>query len=158
MVTPDRLRTHQVAESHSLSMMSPIQAEETQNLSRVRQDPHSIQNTTLSYPRIPRLVPKSAKSATPTLDSQFQVNASHVQKPFSLIVPVNILFHYTFSSLGSRHVRMKVQERAAQCQLAHNAVRRFGMKSKCPDCPTSRPSFLIPAVPETIRSEFVIQF
>ena len=107
MVTPDRLRTHQVAESLPLSM-APIQAGEIQTLSRVRRDPHSTQNTPLSHPRIPRLVPKSAKPAMSTLDSQFQVNASHVQKPLSLIGPVKHLLSLDVLSLSSRHVRTKV--------------------------------------------------
>jgi len=41
-------------------------------------------------PRIPRLVSRYAEYDPPAVDSQFQVNASHVQKPLSLIVPVSL--------------------------------------------------------------------
>lgn len=73
MATPDR------------GNIAPIQTGETQNLPRLRRDVYSTRNAPLSYPRIPRLVSKNAKSATSTLDSQFLVNAGHMQKPLSLI-------------------------------------------------------------------------
>jgi len=96
MATPDRIRTHQVTESLPPNI-APIQAGETQNLPRLRRDVHSTRNTPPSCPRIPRLVSKNAKSATSTFDSQFQVNAGHVQKPqaLSLIVRVSLFIHQT---------------------------------------------------------------
>jgi hypothetical protein len=95
MVTSDRVPTQKATESLPFSV-APVQAGEPQSLPRVRRDVHptrpTFQNASPSYPRIPRLVSRYAKSATPNLDSQFQVNASHVQKPLSLIVQVRIFF------------------------------------------------------------------
>ena len=92
MATPDHIRTHQVTERLPPNI-APIQAGETQNLPRLRRDVYSTRNAPTSYPRIPRLVSKNAKSATSTLDSQFQVNAGHGQKPLSLIARVSIFVH-----------------------------------------------------------------
>ena len=105
MVTSDRVPTPKATESLSLSV-APVQAGEPQSLPRVRRDVHptrpTFQNASPSYPRIPRLVSRYAKSATPNLDSQFQVNASHVQKPLSLIVQVRLFFlHVTPSASHS---------------------------------------------------------
>ncbi len=99
MSTPDRIRAHQVTES--LPNIAPIHAGETQFLSRMRRDVHSTRNAPPSYPRIPRLVSKNAKTASSTLDSQFQANASQVQKPLSLIIPVSLFSHKIFLSLNS---------------------------------------------------------
>ena len=111
MVTPDRIRNHQVTERLPLGV-APAQVGGTQNLSRVARDAHPTRNTPLSYPRIPRLVSKSAKSAVSSLDSQLQVNASHVQKPFPLMVPVNHLLSLDILPLNSQHARMKAPKRA----------------------------------------------
>ena len=88
MAIPNRVGAHQVTESLPPSL-APIQAGETQNLLRLRREAYSSRNAPPSYPRIPRLVSKDAKSTT--LDSLFQANASHVQKPLSLINPVSPL-------------------------------------------------------------------
>jgi hypothetical protein len=98
MATPDRIRTHQVTESLPPNI-APIQAGETQNFSRLRRDVYSTRNAPPSYPRIPRLVSKNAKSATSTLDSQLQANASHGQRALSLIVPVRLFIHQTLFTL-----------------------------------------------------------
>ncbi|KAF8263145.1 hypothetical protein EI94DRAFT_619193 [Lactarius quietus] len=45
----------------------------------------ACQNQPYSYPRIPRPVTRQGNTPKATLDSHFQVNASHVQKPLSLI-------------------------------------------------------------------------
>ena len=140
MATPDQIRTQQATERIPLSI-ALIQAGETQNFSRVTRDAHPTRNTPLSYPRIPRLVSKSAKSARSSLDSQqFQVNASRVQKPLSLIVPVKHLLSLFVSTLSSQHVRMKALKRAVWYQ-PHDAARRFGMpvKSKRPSLSYIRP-------------------
>ncbi|KAH9968570.1 hypothetical protein BJV74DRAFT_868202 [Russula compacta] len=90
MATPCRIRTQQATENLSLSV-TPVQATEAQSFSRVGRDAHpsrpSFQNSSPSHPRIPRPVLRYGKSTTSTLDSQFQVNASQVQRPLSLIVP-----------------------------------------------------------------------
>ena len=140
MATPDQIRTQQATERIPLSI-ALIQAGETQNFSRVTRDAHPTRNTPLSYPRIPRLVSKSAKSARSSLDSQqFQVNASRVQKPLSLIVPVKHLLSLLVLTLSSQHVRMKAPKRAVWYQ-PHDAARRFGMpvKSKRPSLSNVRP-------------------
>jgi hypothetical protein len=143
MATPDRIRTHQVTESLPPNI-APIQAGETQNLPRLRRDVYSTRNAPSSYPRIPRLVSKNAKSTTSTLGSQFQVNAGHVQKPLSLISRVSFFIHQTFLPLSSLHARTKMQKRAVQCQPPYDAVRCIRMKSKCPNVnfPTSGHFFL----------------
>src|SRR5579863_5327917 len=95
MVPSNRVPTQQVTESLPLSV-AQIEAREAQSLPRVRRAAHptrtTFQNASVSYPRIPRLVSRYAKSATSALDSQFQVNASHVQKPLSLIIQVSLFF------------------------------------------------------------------
>ena len=45
----------------------------------------TCQNLPYIYPRIPRPVIRQGNTPKATLDSQFQVNASHIQKPFSLV-------------------------------------------------------------------------
>ena len=95
MATPDCIRAHQVTGSFPPNI-APIQAGETQNLLRLRRDAYSLQNAPPSYPRIPRLVSKNAKSATSTPDSLFQVSASHLQNPLSLIDPVKLLHSPNF--------------------------------------------------------------
>ncbi len=45
----------------------------------------ACQNLPYIYPRIPRPVIRLGNTLKATLDSQFQVNASHVQKPLSLV-------------------------------------------------------------------------
>ena len=129
MATPDCIRTHPVTETLPPNI-APIQAGETQNLPRLRREAYSTRNAPPSYPRIPRLVSKNAKSAMSTLDSRFQVNAGHVQKPLYLIAPVSLFIHQTFLPLSSQHARMKVQKRAVRCQPPYDAVRCFSMKSK----------------------------
>ena len=94
MATLDRIRTHQVTETLPPNL-APIQTGETQNLLRLRRDAYSTRNAPLSYPRIPRLVSKNAKSATSTLEPQFQANASHVQKPLSFVAPVSLFYSAT---------------------------------------------------------------
>ena len=95
MATPDHIRTHQVTESLPPNI-APIQAGETLNFPRLRRDVYSTRNAAPPCPRIPRLVSKNAKPATSTLDSQFLFNASHVQKPLSLITHVSFFVHQTF--------------------------------------------------------------
>src|SRR6266567_4113560 len=143
MATPDRIRIHQVMESIPPNI-TPIQARETQNLPCLRRDAYSTRNAPPSYPRIPRLVSKNAKSATSTIDSQFQVNASHVQKPLSLIARVSLFIHQTYLPLSSQNARMKVQKRVVQCQPPYDAVRCFRLKCKRPNLnfPTSGHFFL----------------
>ncbi|KAI9435410.1 hypothetical protein H4582DRAFT_2059344 [Lactarius indigo] len=45
----------------------------------------SYQNLPYTYPRIQRPVTRQGSTPRVALDSQFQVNASHIQKPFSLV-------------------------------------------------------------------------
>ena len=126
MAIPDCIRTHQVTESLPLAPnLAPIQAGETQNLLGLRRDPYSTRNAPPFYPRIPRLVPKNAKSAASTPDSLFQVNASHVQKPLSFIAPVSLfILPNIFLPLGSQACQ---NESAEKSNLASAAVRRRPM-------------------------------
>ena len=55
------------------------------------------QKIPFTYPRIPRPVVRQGNAPKATLDSQFQVNASHIQKPLSF-VSVSVTFS-TFQSL-----------------------------------------------------------
>src|SRR5712672_3198430 len=99
MVTgpPNRARPQQAAESLPLTV-TPSREREGQSLPHVRTSVRANTHPTrvaLQYapppcPRIPRLVSRYAKCDPPAVDSQFQVNASHVQKPLSLIVPVSL--------------------------------------------------------------------
>src|SRR5260221_369206 len=107
MVVPDRVPTQQATESPALSV-APVQSREAQTHPRMRRDVQSTratsQHASLSYPRIPRLVSRYAKSTTPTRDSQFQANASHVQKPISLIAPVGLVFPREIPPSHTQHL------------------------------------------------------
>ena len=101
--------------------IAPIQAGETQSLPRLRRGVYSTRNTAPSYPRIPRLVSKNAKSVTSTvLESQFRVNTSHVQTSLPHL-PHKPLHPPIVLPLGSQHARMDVQK-VVQCQSPHVAV------------------------------------
>ena len=69
---------------------TPAQISETRALPSVGRGKRSstraaCQNLSYSYPRIPRPVLRQGNNPKATLDSQFQVNASHVQRPLSLV-------------------------------------------------------------------------
>lgn len=49
----------------------------------------ACQNPPYTYPRIPRPVIRQGNTSKATLDSQFQLNASHVQQPLSLVSKEN---------------------------------------------------------------------
>ncbi|KAI0255607.1 hypothetical protein BJV78DRAFT_1279345 [Lactifluus subvellereus] len=88
MVTSDRA---QQATTNLPPSSNLVQAVEARCLPRADRGAPSIrtayQNLPSPHPRIPRLVFRHGKGPRSPLDSQFQVNASQVQKPLSLIVP-----------------------------------------------------------------------
>jgi hypothetical protein len=92
MVTSHRVQ--QATSSLPLGNNIVQTAEAPTSLSRVDRDARSIrpasQGLPSQYPRIPRFVSKHERGPRSPLDSQFQVNASQVQKPLSLIVPVSL--------------------------------------------------------------------
>ncbi|KAH9954715.1 hypothetical protein BC827DRAFT_1241516 [Russula dissimulans] len=99
--TPDRPRPHQATESLPLTV-TPVRERDGQDLPHVKASVKTKHSTHVARqyapppcPRIPRLVSRYAKYETPAVDSQFQVNASHMQRPLSLVVPVSPFYLQT---------------------------------------------------------------
>ncbi|KAI0277790.1 hypothetical protein BGY98DRAFT_592382 [Russula aff. rugulosa BPL654] len=93
--------------------IAPIQAGETQNLLRLRRDTYSARNAPPSYPRIPRLVSKNAKS-----QRRRPTRCSRSCQPCAE------------SSFPHRPRKMNVQKSAVRCLPSYDAVRCFRMKNR----------------------------
>ncbi|KAI9461919.1 hypothetical protein BJY52DRAFT_1257584 [Lactarius psammicola] len=87
MVTPDNVQQGVAAFSPNDTPAQVVEARAPPPVGRGRRSSTrtACQNVPYTYPRIPRPVIRQRNTPKATLDSQFQVNASHVQKPLSLV-------------------------------------------------------------------------
>ncbi|KAI9430819.1 hypothetical protein H4582DRAFT_1350456 [Lactarius indigo] len=113
MITPDSVQQVNAVLHLNNTSTQVVEARASPPMGRGRHSStraaSSYQNLPYTYPRIPRPVTRQGNTPRVALDSQFQVNASHVQKPLSLVSNENrergILVSPTRCSLGPEDVK-----------------------------------------------------